>query len=134
MDYSDILKGFNNHVEEFFIELEECFPNNEGVKYSKLGFEKLRKVNPKLLMEFFRKYFYIYKEDVLNNRLEIFISKNYEYDLRNLTEDKKLYIMQQIDLLRKPILISLENDKNRECVIKYFKNFMSLCEIYYNLN
>ena len=134
MDSSDILKGFNNHVEEFFNELEECFPNNEGIKYSKIGIEKLRKANPKLLIGFFKNYFYIYKEDVLKDNLEVFVSKNYEYDLRNLDINKREYIIKQIDLLRQPMLFAIENNKNRDCVIKYFKNFLSLSEIYYNLN
>lgn len=134
MDSSDILKGFNNHVEEFLNEIEECFPDSEGIKYSKIGFEKLRKANPKLLIEFFKKYFYIYKDEVLKNNLEAFVTKDYNYDLRNVEITKREYIIKQIDLLRQPMLIAIENNRNRDCVIKYFKNFISLCEIYYNLN
>lgn len=134
MDSSDILKGFNNHVEEFFNEIEECFPDSEGIKYSKIGFEKLRKANPKLLIGFFKNYFYIYKDEILKNNLETFVTKDYNYDLRNVEIAKREYIIKQIDLLRQPILIAIESNKNRDCVIKYFKNFISLCEIYYNLN
>lgn len=134
MDSSDILKGFNNHVEEFLNEIEECFPDSEGIKYSKIGFEKLRKANPKLLIGFFKNYFYIYKDEILKNNLEAFVTKDYNYDLRNVEITKREYIIKQIDLLRQPILIAIENNRNRDCVIKYFKNFISLCEIYYNLN
>jgi len=134
MDSSDILKGFNNHVEEFLNEIEECFPDSEGIKYSKIGFEKLRKANPKLLIGFFKNYFYIYKDEILKNNLEAFVTKDYNYDLRNVEITKREYIIKQIDLLRQPILIAIESNRNRDCVIKYFKNFISLCEIYYNLN
>lgn len=134
MESSDILKGFNNHVAEFFEELSECFPESDGIKYSKVGFEHLRKANPKLLIELFKNYFYIYKDDVLNDNLEAFVTKDYNYDLRNVSAEKREYIIKQIDLLRQPILIALQSEKNRECSIRYFKNFITLCEIYYNLN
>ena len=90
--------------------------------------------NPKLLIGFFKNYFYIYKDEILKNNLEAFVTKDYNYDLRNVEITKREYIIKQIDLLRQPILIAIESNRNRDCVIKYFKNFISLCEIYYNLN
>ena len=133
MDKSDILKGFNNHLSEFVDDLNETFPDNDGVKSSKIALNKIRKANPKLLIEIFKKYVYIYKQEINAGNLETFLEKDYNYDLRNTPKDTREYIIYQIDTLRKPIELVAEEGNNREKATNYMKNLIKLCEIYYNL-
>ena len=133
MEKADILKAFNNHLSEFLEDLNLTFPESEGIKYSKSGFERLRKANPKILISLFKRYIYdFYLEDINNSNLTKFIEKDYTWDCRKLNPETSEYVKEQIDLLREPIKEVSNDQENKEKAVKYMKNFCKLCEIYYS--
>lgn len=75
------LTAFNNQLENFICFLEKTFPDNMNVKTYHNSISMLRKVNPRKIVDFFNKYIYVYKEQIMNNDAKFFIDRDYGEEL-----------------------------------------------------
>ena len=123
------LKTFNTQFEAFLNDINDVFPNNTALIKTRNSLLTLKKFNPKLLIGVWYDYIWSpYKEDITNENIEFFISKDYSQDLQYMEDAKD--IMKEIDNFRKPI--SEMDDVNRGHCMKYIKNLSLLSERYKN--
>jgi hypothetical protein len=130
MDKTTILKAFNNQFEEFLEDVEILFPDNRDIKTSKTGLLMLRKANPKKIVSVWYRYICLkYEDEIENENLEYFLTKDYSSDLK-MDEGATDKVMEAIDKIREP-LRQLEPD-NRKKTLQYLKNLNQLSKIYNN--
>jgi|TARA_B110000858_G_C17641211_1_gene398174 hypothetical protein len=127
MDKSHILKTFNDHFIEFIEDIIKVFPENSDLVAIKNSFINFRKLNPKLVIDVFRRYVIDkYSEEIDSNNVEFFINKNYESDF--VYSKRSSMIIEKIDKLREPVRLMSVNDQ--ENVLKYLKNLKKLSLLY----
>lgn len=130
MDKQTILKAFNSQFEEFLEDIELLFPTNKDIKTTKSGLGMMRKVNPKMIISVWYRYICLkYKEEINNENLDYFLSKDYRDDLK-MDEGTVNKVLEGIDRIRGPMK-ELDDDNTKKC-IQYFKNLNTLSEIYMN--
>lgn len=128
MNKSELLSGFNNHINEFFDDVVTIFPNDSDIQVAQTSLLTIRKVNPKLIIAIWKEYIMDpYCEEINNGNIDFFINKNYSNDLKS-TENAST-ILQKIDTLRVPI--SQMGKENKQKTITYIQNLTKLCKIYY---
>ena len=127
MDKSHILKTFNDHFIEFIEDIIKVFPENSDLVAIKNSFINFRKLNPKLVIDVFRRYVIDkYSEEIDSNNVEFFINKNYESDF--VYSKRSSMIIEKIDKLREPVRLMSVNDQQN--VLKYLKNLKKLSLLY----
>ena len=127
MDKSHILKTFNDHFIEFIEDIIKVFPENSDLVAIKNSFINFRKLNPKLVIDVFRRYVIDkYSEEIDSNNVEFFINKNYESDF--VYSKRSSMIIEKIDKLREPVRMMSVNDQ--ENVLKYLKNLKKISLLY----
>lgn len=125
MDKSKLLIAFNNHFFEFIDDILRVFPNDYELKTAKSILLKLRKSNPKLILNIFIEYVLDnYKEEIMNGNIEYFIDKNYKEEFEYIDN----VVIEKFNTLKEPIRKMNIEDKNK--VIKYMQNLIKLSEIY----
>ena len=126
MNSTTILKTFNDHFEEFMNDILRVFPDDKDLMTCKDALGKLRKSNPKLIMNVFKTSIIgPYREQIKNNDLDFFINKNYNGEVQDKNSQK---ILSKIDMLREPVRNMCQDDKDN--VIKYLNNLLKLCDLY----
>ena len=91
------LKAFNNQLENFTVYLEKQFPNELNIKTYHKSISMLRKVNPRKILEYFNKYVYVYKKEIMASDDTFFINKDYNEELDG-NKDSMLTAMKFKDL------------------------------------
>tara|TARA_B100000902_G_C26904172_1_gene713597 strand:- start:127 stop:516 length:390 start_codon:yes stop_codon:yes gene_type:complete len=128
MEKPSILKGFNDHFEEFVNDIKLIFPENVQVNAAGNMLSTIRKANPKLIIKIWKNYISDkYKEEIDKKDITFFIDKNYKQDLQNLDNSSK--VLNSIETLRKPI--SEMGDKNQEKAMTYICNLTKLSNLYF---
>ena len=109
MDRSNILKGFNNHLSEFFDDILIVFPNDLELKKAHTSLNNLKKMNPKIIIEVWKAYISDkYSEEIEKGDLTYFLNKNYSEDLEDNDYNKE--ILDKIEKMKNSIdLMSNEN-------------------------
>ena len=78
IDKSVIIKGFNQHFEEFIEDIQSVFPDDDEVKTMKNLLYIIKKTNPRLILETWNSYITIpYKEPIEKSDISFFINKDY---------------------------------------------------------
>ena len=130
MDKSTILKGFNGQFEEFMEDIELLFPENKDIKTSKTALGLLRKANPKKVISVWDRYICKkYYEQINNEDIDFFLSKDYSGDLK-MDEQSSSKIIDGINNILEPIK-ELDDVNKRKC-FQYLKNLNELSKIYYS--
>ena len=125
MDKSKLLIAFNNHFFEFIDDILRVFPNDYELKTAKSILLKLRKSNPKLILNIFIEYVLDnFKEEIMNGNIDYFIDKNYKEEFEYIDN----VVIEKFNTLKEPIRKMNNEDKNK--VIKYIQNLIKLSEIY----
>lgn len=125
MDKSKLLIAFNNHFFEFIDDILRVFPNDYELKTAKSILLKLRKSNPKLILNIFIEYVLDnFKEEIMNGNIDYFIDKNYKEEFEYIDN----VVIEKFNTLKEPIRKMNNEDKNK--VIKYMQNLIKLSEIY----
>jgi len=127
-DKSQILRAFNNHFEEFVGDIRRAFPDDVDIETAEKALSRLRKANPKMLMNVFNTCVVKpYRNEINSGDIKFFINKDYSNDIG--TEYSNM-ILTKIDMLREPVgrMESSEQAK----VLKYIQNLMKLCDIYHS--
>jgi hypothetical protein len=128
MNKSDILKGFNNQLEEFLNDLINIFPKDNEIKTLRISLLGFRKINPKLIIEGWKLYINdSYYDKILIGNLEFFIEKDYKNDIGNT--NFKNDILKKIDELKS--VINTITDENKNKTVKYVQNLSKLTKLYY---
>ena len=69
MDKTSILKGFNNHLSEFFDDILVVFPDDIEIKKAHVSLSNLKKMNPRIIIEVKKNTLVI----IIQNRLKMVI-------------------------------------------------------------
>lgn len=129
MSKSTYSKAFNNHLLEMINDILDIYPDNVEIKTAKISIERIKQMNPTIIIKAWYSCVYIpYKEYLDNGDLSYFFEKDYRDDLSYLknTDD----ILKIIDKIRQP-LKEMSNE-NKEHTAAYLKNLNKLSEIYNN--
>lgn len=129
MSKSTYLKAFNNHLLEMINDILNIYPDNVEIKTAKISIERVKQMNPTIIIKAWYSFVYIpYKEYLDNGDLSYFFEKDYSDDLSYLknTDD----ILKVIDNLRQPL--KELSSENKEHTAAYLKNLNKLSEIYNN--
>lgn len=125
---SVIVKGFNNHFEEFIEDIQSIFPEDDEVKTMKNLLFMLKKTNPRLVLEYWNAYISVpYKTPVENGDISFFINKDYS-DLDIVITDS---VSGFIERLRGYVKNMTEENQSKS--MKYIQNLCNLTKLYYGL-
>jgi len=121
-----IIKGFNQHFEEFIEDIESVFPDDDEVKTMKKLLYIVKKTNPRLILETWNSYISVpYKEPIENSDISFFINKDYS-DLNIVITDN---ISNFIERLRGYVRNMTEHNQQKS--MQYVKNLCNLTKLYY---
>tara|TARA_Y100001958_G_C21234597_1_gene560774 strand:+ start:1465 stop:1860 length:396 start_codon:yes stop_codon:yes gene_type:complete len=127
---SRYLKTFNDHFEEFINDVLRVFPNDNDLITCKHALNKMRKMNPKMIMMcFYESVSKPYRNEIENGDVSFFIDKDYNKDMY-FDGDLDKIVLEKIDLIREPVRNMCDEDKNS--VLKYLSNLTKLCDLYNN--
>jgi len=121
-----IIKGFNQHFEEFIEDIQSVFPDDDEVKTMKNLLFIIKKTNPRLILETWNSYISVpYKEPIENSDISFFINKDYsDLDIHHTDN-----ISNFIERLRGYVRNMTE--ENQQKSMQYVKNLCNLTKLYY---
>jgi hypothetical protein len=126
IDKSVIIKGFNQHFEEFIEDIQSVFPDDDEVKTMKNLLYIIKKTNPRLILETWNSYITIpYKEPIEKSDISFFINKDYT-ELNIVITDN---ISKFIERLRGYVRNMTE--QNQQKSMQYVRNLCNLTKLYY---
>lgn len=111
---------FNNQIENLIDDLQTIFPGNSELEYGKEKFLTLKKMNAKLVFEYFKTYVYPHKDKITNKDDGFFLN---QYD----TGVKDNNYLQKI-LNIKELWTTKMTTNDKETVWKYFNVLIILVE------
>ena len=123
------LTGFNNHFSEFMDDISVSFPNNRDILSAKNSLITLRRMNPKIIITFWKNYIvYNYGEQIEKGDCDFFLKKDYSSDITNNEGGENPELLTAINRFRKP-LSELSSENLDKCV-KYIQNLSKLSMLY----
>jgi hypothetical protein len=128
MNKTDILSGFNNHLNELLESLIEILPDNKELKTSLASLVTIRKANPKLIIMSWKHYVLDkYEENIMSGNLEYFLEKDYSDDVKDTGDSAN--ILDKIIVIKNTMkgLDKVNLDKT----VSYLQNLTKLCKVYY---
>ena len=129
---STILRAFNNHYDEFLIDVQSIYPDDMDLKTFYTFFKKIKKINPTLIIKvWYNKIIPEYGEQIMKGDIDFFKNKDYEKDAIALNSyisnmDRSINMINKIKV--KFINTSEENQKK---AMKYVQNLNKLCILYH---
>lgn len=125
-----ILSGFNNQFSDFMEDIHAIFPDNKDVISAKTSLGYLRKLNPKLILGFWKGYIVPrYQGEIEAGDCKFFLQKDYSLDVGSLTDGSSASdIIVAIDRIRSPL--SQLSDANLDKCIQYLQNLTKLALLY----
>jgi hypothetical protein len=131
MSYKNLVSVFNEHLVEFFDDVQSLYPDNVDILTGKNSILAFKKINPALIIKIWATYIGdVYATQIENNDISFFISKDYSTDLVYATNADK--IMEIINRLREPI--GNMNTTDQMKTMKYIKNLSKLSITYVQQN
>ena len=126
IDKSVIIKGFNQHFEEFIEDIQSVFPDDDEVKTMKNLLYIIKKTNPRLILETWNSYITIpYRDPIEKSDISFFINKDYT-ELNIVITDN---ISKFIERLRGYVRNMTE--QNQQKSMQYVRNLCNLTKLYY---
>ena len=130
MSQKNLVSIFNEHLVEFFDDVQSIFPDNLDILTSKNSILAFKKINPALIIRIWATYIAsVYETQIENNDISFFIDKDYSVDLTYAGNTDK--IMETINRLREPISKMDKEDQIK--TMKYLKNLSKLSMLHNNL-
>jgi hypothetical protein len=128
MDKTELLSAFNNHLNDFFMDVSKIFPDNSDIKVAHTTLITIRKINPKLVIKIWMDQITNqYRSEIEAGDINFFIERSYTEDLNNI--DQASIILEKIDTLRDPI--RKMGDNNKKKTTEYIQNLTKICDLYY---
>lgn len=129
MSKSDILSGFNNHLNELLEALIGIIPDNSDLKAAHISLTTLRKANPRIVIPIWKSYVLDkYEENIMAGNIQYFLEKDYAEDVKDTGNAKT--ILEKINVVKNTIK-DLDKD-NLEKTILYLQNLTKLCKLYHS--
>lgn len=129
-----ILKTFLDQFNQFLEDIVAVFPNDKELVSGKMYFEGLRKINPRVIITYW-KYLVAdkYDDNVKTENIDFFINKNYNEDIETIAKARNWdgdysYINDKIEAIRDQI-VKL-SDNNKKITMKYIINLTKLSKLY----
>ena len=130
MSQKNLVSIFNEHLVEFFDDVQSIFPDNLDILTSKNSILAFKKLNPALIIRIWATYIAsVYETQIANNDISFFIDKDYSVDLTYAGNTDK--IMETINRLRDPISKMDKEDQIK--TMKYLKNLSKLSMLHNNI-
>jgi len=131
MAHKNLVSIFNEHLVEFFEDVQRIFPDNVDVLTGKNSILAFKKINPALIIRIWATYIgSVYATQIENNDISFFVGKDYSGDLVYASNAEK--IMETINRLRDPV--SKMNADEQTKTMKYIKNLSKLSMLHINNN
>lgn len=121
------LKNFNNQLLDLSTQIQEMYPDDNNILLFLQTLKLLIKTNVKKPIEYFTKYVYIYKNEIMNENESFFISDINYSDINNNYIPNLDNI---IDILK--LKWNKMNDNSKQNIWKYLKVLVILREQYYS--
>lgn len=122
-----ILSGFNNHFLEFIDDMLTIFPDNKDILTAKKAVTKLRSMNPKIIISFWKSYIVVkYGQQIESGDCDFFLKKDYRSDITVMDGSPEL--LDVVERMRAP-LSELSPENMSKCV-KYIQNLSRLSMLY----
>jgi len=129
MDKKTTLRAFNDHFNEFVMDVLSVFPENTDIRSAKATLDLAKRANPTLVIKIWFMYVYSpYAEKIDSGDLDFFIHKDYSEDLHGIPNSKD--ILSSVNALRDPIKEMSESNKAHS--LKYVQNLCKLSMLYNN--
>ena len=132
---SIIFKTFLNQFSEFIDDVVRIFPEDKDLAATKIYFEGIRKVNPRLLITSWKILIVDkYDNEVEKGDFSFFINKDYNEDTKSFADKRNWgdydysYINEKIDEIRDQV--ANQSETNKEKSMKYIINLTRLCKLY----
>lgn len=120
-----IRKAFNQHLLDFLEDILTVLPNNKNIKLALESVRMLGKTKPKYIIENWKYYYNIHKEDIKQKGILFYTEYDPESDIKN----KSFMFMKDIISNVKESFIELsENDKDK--TYRYIVNLNKMVELY----
>jgi hypothetical protein len=127
MDKKTTLRAFNDHFNEFVMDVLSVFPENTDIRSAKTTLDLAKRANPTLVIKIWFMYVYSpYAEKIDSGDLDFFIYKDYSADLNGIPNSKD--ILSSVNALRDPIKEMSESNKQHS--LKYVQNLCKLSSLY----
>ena len=129
MNKSEILAGFNNHLNEFFIDVSKIFPDDLDICVAQKSLIAIRLANPKLVINIWKNVLADkYGEAIAAGNMDFFLTHDYAEDFQDNDYINASTILTKIDVLREPMRQMGEENFNKTIV--YMQNLTKLCDLY----
>tara|TARA_B100001059_G_C17443946_1_gene384027 strand:+ start:38 stop:427 length:390 start_codon:yes stop_codon:yes gene_type:complete len=129
MSKSDILTGFNNHLNELLEALISIIPDNSDLKAAQITLTTLRKANPRIVIPIWKTYVLDkYERNIMSGNIQYFLEKDYTEDVKDTGNAKT--ILEKINIVKNTIKDLDEN--NLDKTILYLQNITKLCKLYHS--
>ncbi len=131
---SSNLGRFNTQLENMLNDLLKLFPDFMEIKIFREKFLIAKKSNPKMILLVFLKYIYPYKQYILDQNDDFFLSDNLTKNISNNKEIQKDGDVDNEYILTKALNIKQlwkrMDQAEKETLWMYFKVLIVLCERY----
>lgn len=115
----NLLKQIDNFIDDF----SKIFPDKVEIQLFVQKYNLIRNVNSTLIIDYFIKYIYPNKTQIMNNDENFFITGGGQEELK---DNNGLKLRDTI----KKLWVSETSNENKEIIWKYFKIFILLSEKY----
>tara|TARA_B100001564_G_scaffold182138_1_gene152968 strand:- start:64 stop:453 length:390 start_codon:yes stop_codon:yes gene_type:complete len=128
------MKTFLLQFNEFLEDILRIFPDDKDLITAKVYFDGIRKINPRLIINYW-KYLIAekYNDAVEGNNIDFFIEKDYENDIEDIATNRSWegdysYINEKICIIRDRVRD--QNEANKKITMKYIVNLTRLSKLY----
>lgn len=127
-----VLSGFNDQFSDFVEDILTIFPNNKDILTAKTSIAYLRKLNPTIIIGFWKGYIIPrYSQQIEAGDCAFFLNKDYSIDVDTHSDgSKSSEILNAINRIRSP-LSNLSTENLSKC-IQYLQNLTKLAMLYDN--
>ena len=129
-----VMKTFLLQFNEFLEDILRIFPDDKDLITAKVYFDGIRKINPRLIINYW-KYLIAekYNDAVEGNNIDFFIDKDYENDIEDIATNRSWegdysYINEKICIIRDRVRD--QNEANKKITMKYIVNLTRLSKLY----
>lgn len=130
MSNSLVLKGFNNHFEEFLNDVQSVFPEDAETLALKNSFNLARKANPRLVIDvWYHHITLVYGAEIETGKIDYFLNKDFTEDITKVVGVGKEKIIMKINTLKKQVLDM--GSENQAKSMKYIQNLCKLSRVYF---
>ena len=126
----NLIKVFNEHLLEFIDDVITIFPDNSDLQTSRTFISGIKKVNPKKIIDIWKRYVNdAYIDEINDGNMDFFLNKDYKQDLQYIASNDVFNIIEDIK-----ILLRDTSEENKKKSLKYVQNLCKLCNLNYSTN